>query len=176
MGKKKLGTGFVVTAVAVAMALASTAYACTAWRGTMTVETASGSTAASNDTGMMVWCSSPATVSGSGASVADSSGQTVKVQMAPTTADGVNCDAGWKLPQDTYDIRWAKGIWDPFNQTGTDCMGTTLLNNNAVSVDANGNSSQVTSAGFDPDGATQVSICIVNDSQFWGNQVHISVL
>lgn len=164
--KFRWGSGATFGVLALLLTLASAAYACTTWEGRMTVTAGGGTSEAEGNGGSMQWCDPPS----GDADIADSSGQTVTVELAP----GSECAFTTQLPAKTYNIRWEAGVWDP-QSGGTNCMDSTDPDIGDITVDSNGNSTAaVTTSGFDPNGASNVSICVENGS--WGNQVHIAVL
>lgn len=102
-------TVFCAVVVASALGFMSTAYACTVFRGTMTVtDPAGNSTFATGSNQSMSWCIKPqdnaAASAGGGAKGADGSSINVKIQPAPSTCGGHSPSSG-----SNYDINFYNG-------------------------------------------------------------------
>lgn len=162
--RRTLGTGFGV--VAVVLALASTAYACTTWQGSLTVEgTGTSSVTAHGRNFEMAYCWYGAPTGT--ANMDDNVSGTIDLIVDQSSSA---CNST-KLPQNSYDIRWTTGTWDPNNPGVNDCMDTTDTNSN-VSVDGNGDGTG--SATFDPGSVGTIQVCVVNGN--YGMQVPVSVV
>lgn len=92
--------------VAAIMLLASSAYACTVFRGKMTVTGGGGSTFATGNNSSMSWCAAPAdnasASSGGGAKGADGSSITVTIQPG-------DCNTSSPSSRSDYDINFYNG-------------------------------------------------------------------
>jgi hypothetical protein len=104
---RKLSTG-AATVVAIIMVLASGAYACTVFRGKMTVTGGGGSTFATGNNSGMGWCIRPqdntTVASGGGGKGADGSTITIRIEPASST-----CGSHSPSTRSDYDLNFFNG-------------------------------------------------------------------
>lgn len=171
---KRRALKFTFGAVGALLVPMSAAYACTAFKGTMTVTgnaATPGSVSATGDGSSMRYCSGP---TGTANVKANTSG-TVSVTIGPATG---SCTG--KLTSGTYELREVAGTWNPSTQSGSDCMaptGGTWPGMKTISVDGNGNSSATATGSFTPGAAGgSISICVSDTLGNTGNQVPLSIV
>jgi len=158
LGRKGLSAVFV--AVAAVLALASIAYACTVFKGKMTLTAGGGTSEAVGDPlAGMVPCASPTPTSG--ATVTTNG--TLRVQVAPASCDGTS----YKLADGKFAITY-------FPQKNAvallDCMNPTIPKGTGITIGTltvsggTGDSGNITPAAsiVAKPGAEAVSVCVSN--------------
>lgn len=173
------GLAFAFTAVAVVLALSSVAFACTVFKGKMTVQGSGGTgttSAIGNNSGMGYCNNAAAANTGNGAEVPNAApGGTITVTVAPATICKDMLGLGTnKLPSGTtYEITWLAGRGVP--QGGSvDCMvpngdNGNHINGSDMTVSSAGNGSD-TSDTFTPS-VGENSVCVGKHGSSSGMQV-----
>lgn len=174
------GVVFTFTAVAAVLAISSAAFACTVYRGKMTVQGSGGTGttyAIGNNSGMAYCSNTPAAKTGNGAEVPNATpGGTITVTVAPVSI----CKGGLlgmtpnQLPSGTtYQITWLAGRGIP--QGGSvDCMVSngdngTHINGSDMTVSSSGDGAD-TSDTFIPS-VGENSVCVGKHGHAYGMQV-----
>lgn len=162
---------FAASTVAVTLLLASAAFACTIFKGTMKVTAPNGSsvTAVGNNSGM-------AHCSVSGTATVPTGNATLNIQISPTVGACAS-----QLSNGTYDIFWLNAeayTKVPTRRYVIDCMGsppgtkvgTVTVTSGSGSANVNVNSLVANS----PVGES--AVCVSDNGAFTGNQAPVTVL
>ena len=170
----------VAVVIGVSLALASTAFACTIFRGKFVVTGSGGGTVyAVGDNNNMAWCAGFP----KGTATAPANGGTITVKVAKAKAP---CPLS-RLPEGKYDIRFFNGAAhtkSPDRDWQVDCMGgdDILLSVKIGSLYVNeygagGPKTIALPSGLIPNGANDESaVCVTGAGATYGNQAPITIL
>ncbi len=160
-GRKVLLAPFGV--IAVVLALSSVAYACTTFKGDMTVTGSPSSTGTGNNSGMG-YCDN---ITPGKAGV--TKGTAFTVSVAPST--NAKCNA--QLSNMTADVNYKMGAGPP--STGTDCMSTLLRTGGEKNIGkmsiSNGSGSGSYTIPTSQSGTGDVQICVSSSGGGSGMQI-----